>query len=372
MSFPRLTKPVRLQVLFGSEKGWMIGMHRIQTTYKLTFKANVPLKIVLIYIVIGGLWIVFSDQLLAVLIDDIPTLARLSTLKGWFYTVITAVMLYGLIRRDITALQLSQKELMESIDERKQAEAMLKVLNEQLEQRVKERTIQLEAINDELEAFSFSVSHDLRAPLRQITSFVNLIHSSDILSPNKREEHYLENITSIVGRMDNLITNLLAFSKAGRAEMQYQTVDLLALVNEVRQELEDEVSVKLIEWEVGALPCVKGDPKLLSLVFENLLSNALKYTRPRDKPHIQIGSSQSNNSEVVIFVSDNGVGFDMNYASKLFGVFQRLHPVSEFEGNGIGLANVRRIIHRHGGRTWAKGEVDKGATFYFSLPQPLN
>jgi light-regulated signal transduction histidine kinase (bacteriophytochrome) len=169
--------------------------------------------------------------------------------------------------------------------------------------------------------------------------------------------------------MDHLITNLLAFSKAGRVEMQYQTVDLLDLVNEVRRELEEEVPIRLIEWEVGALPCVKGDPKLLNLVFENLLSNALKYTRLQDKPHIQIGCTQSDNGEIVIYVRDNGVGFDMNYAGKLFSVFQRLHSVNEFEGNGIGLANVRRIIHRHGGRTWAKGEVDKGATFYFSLPQ---
>jgi PAS domain S-box-containing protein len=225
-----------------------------------------------------------------------------------------------------------------------------------------------ESVNRELEAFSYSVSHDLRAPLRHIGGFADLLlkHAGGVLDTAGRG--YLDRIASSVDRMGQLIDDLLAFSRMGRAEMRRSKVDLGRLVREVRKEVGEGVNGRSIDWQVGDLPEVEADPALLRLVFTNLISNAVKYTRTRLEARIEIGA-RSSNGDTAVFVRDNGVGFDMRYAHKLFGVFQRLHSPQEFEGNGIGLANVRRIIQRHGGRTWAEGQAGRGATFYFSLPK---
>jgi light-regulated signal transduction histidine kinase (bacteriophytochrome) len=179
---------------------------------------------------------------------------------------------------------------------------------------------------------------------------------------------YLRNIEESAGLMGKLVDDLLAFSRMGRVEMATARVDLAQVVNEVRQELLPDYEDRNVAWAVGDLPATRGDASMLRQVFVNLLSNALKYTRPCEEAKIEIGSYVEANGTVVCFVRDNGVGFDMQYADKLFGVFQRLHRAEEFEGSGIGLASVQRVVARHGGRVWAEGVVDGGATFYFSLP----
>jgi light-regulated signal transduction histidine kinase (bacteriophytochrome) len=245
-----------------------------------------------------------------------------------------------------------------------------------LEARVLQRTAELDTANKELEAFSYSVSHDLRAPLRHVLGFASLLqqHVGDAMDAQGRK--YLDTITEAARRMGQLIDDLLAFSRMGRNPLVKRPVRLRDLVLEVREELPslDDGNGRHVEWRVGDLPEVNGDATMLRLAMVNLLSNALKYTLPRRNPCIEIGMSDRTAREVVVFVRDNGVGFDMQYAHKLFGVFQRLHGPDEFEGTGIGLANVKRIVHRHGGRVWADGRVNEGATFYFSLPlteQPL-
>jgi signal transduction histidine kinase len=238
----------------------------------------------------------------------------------------------------------------------------------ELEERVKARTAQLEALNRELEAFAYSVSHDLRAPLRHIDGFANLLRNHVAATLDEKGRRYLETISGSAGRMGALIDDLLAFSRFGRAELRKTTVNLDQLVRQVVSDLRHETDGRAIVWTIADLPEVQADLALLRQVVINLVGNAVKYTGARPEARIEIGHTESD-EEVVVHVRDNGAGFDMQYSDKLFGVFQRLHAAEEFEGTGIGLANVRRIVSRHGGRTWAEGVVDCGATFYFSLPK---
>jgi len=258
--------------------------------------------------------------------------------------------------------------VIKDITERKRAEAEIRTLNQELEQRVLERTAQLEAANKELEAFAYSVSHDLRAPLRHIDAYLELLQQGIEEALDERSRHYMATISSATERMGQLIDDLLSFSRMGRYELSKRAVDLADLAQEIIRDLEPEIQDRTVNWHIAGLPTVSGDRTMLSLVLTNLLSNALKFTRGCAQVDIEIGC-QAGEKETIIFVRDNGVGFDMAYADQLFGVFQRLHPAEEFEGTGIGLANVRRIITRHGGRTWAEGQVNQGATFYFSLPK---
>ncbi|WP_375765488.1 PAS domain S-box protein [Archangium gephyra] len=255
--------------------------------------------------------------------------------------------------RDITV----QREVQEAV----------RLLNQQLEQRVSERTRQLEDANRELESFSYTVSHDLRAPLRHITGFAELLERHARSALDAKSQGYLRTISESARRGGQLVDDLLAFSRMGRVEMRQSRLSLEPLVAEVWEELAPEREGRRVVLEVGPMPEAKGDPAMLRLVFKNLLGNAVKYTRTRAEARVEVTAEQGEEG-LVIHVKDNGVGFDMAYEDKLFGVFQRLHRASEFEGTGIGLAHVRRIITRHGGRTWGKGVPGQGATFSFSLP----
>ena len=253
------------------------------------------------------------------------------------------------------------------ITERKQAEEAINTLNFELEQRVIDRTIQLETANKELEAFSYSVSHDLRAPLRHITGFISLFLKNKTSELTAEEQEYLNVVTHSADEMGKLIDALLAFSRLGRAELEKTRNNTKQIIQQGLKFYESDLKERNVEIKIGKLHETYGDYQLIGQVWANLISNANKYTGKKEKAIIEFGS-YIENDETVFFIKDNGAGFNMKYADKLFGVFQRLHKTRDFEGIGIGLANINRIILRHGGRCWAEGEIDKGATFYFSLP----
>jgi signal transduction histidine kinase len=237
----------------------------------------------------------------------------------------------------------------------------------QSSQKVKAANQQLEAANKELEAFSYTVSHDLRAPLRHLTGFVELLNKRATMLDDK-SRHYLEVIGGAASQMGCLVDDLLSFSRMGRSEMMRSQVDLRILLDEAIHDLRTDTKGRNILWDIKDLPKVTGDPAMLKLVFVNLLSNAVKFSKMREQVVIEVGCDRTDGGETIVYVRDNGVGFNMKYVDKLFNLFQRLHRPEEFEGTGVGLANVRRIIHRHGGKTWAKGETGQGATIFFSLP----
>lgn len=273
---------------------------------------------------------------------------------GIVYALMGAVL--GLLTKKIAERHRAQRELMN--------------LNAELEKRVKERTAQLAAANKELEAFSYSVAHDLRGPLQKLSGFVELLQPRTATSLDEDGVQCLGFIKQSVAEMRCLIDDLLDFSRAERVDLVKSIVSVEELIKEARLELRHQTEGRGIAWTLGPLPEVYADRAMLRLAIVNLLSNAIKFSRGRPRAEIEVGSTMQDN-DVVVFVRDNGVGFDMKDSDKLFGVFQRLHTKREFEGTGIGLANVQRIIHRHGGRTWAEGCVGSGATFWFSLPRTL-
>jgi PAS domain S-box-containing protein len=283
--------------------------------------------------------------------EEFPVEASISQI------VVAGEKLYTVILRDIS--------------EQQRAVQAIQALNELLEQRVQVRTAELMVLNKELEAFSYSVSHDLRAPLRNVAGFIELFTKSVGQQLSKDPQRYLTIISDETKRMGVLIDDLLAFSRIGRVELQKTAVDLTRLIQEVQTSLQLETQGREIAWQIGELPQVYADRALLRQVLINLMANALKFTRPRAQAKIEIGvlPTPADEPMVVVFIRDNGVGFDMKYNDKLFNVFQRLHRAEEFEGTGVGLAIVQRIIHRHGGRVWAEAAVEQGATFFVALPQ---
>jgi protein-histidine pros-kinase len=252
------------------------------------------------------------------------------------------------------------------ITERKHRDEHVRELNQKLSR----RSTELEATNKELEAFAYSISHDLRAPLRHMAGYAELLQKSASSILDEKSRRYMATILESAKRMGTLIDDLLAFSRIGRAEARESTVSLENLVKEVQNEIRQDTEGRNVIWKIGPLPDLYGDRSMLKLALINLISNALKFSRTRATPEIEVGATDGPTGRVVVFVKDNGVGFNMKYVKKLFGVFQRLHKANEFEGTGIGLATVQRIIHRHGGEVWAEGQVGAGATFYISLPKP--
>jgi two-component system, sensor histidine kinase and response regulator len=249
------------------------------------------------------------------------------------------------------------------VEERRQAEERIGQLNRELSERVDE----LAAANAELESFSYTVSHDLRAPLRQVSGFIALLQDGLAGRQNEQDAEYMELIESAVNRMGRLIDDLLRFSRFGRIELNRTVVNLTPLVQQVRETLAPATVGREVRWKIETLPEVEGDSAMLRQVFANLLDNALKFTRTQRCAEIEVGA-RTESDEHVFYVRDNGVGFDGRHATKLFGVFERLHTGAEFEGTGIGLASVRRIIQRHNGRSWAESMPGKGTVVYFSLP----
>ncbi len=270
------------------------------------------------------------------------------------------------LRRGERGRPVAVMETSNDITEHKRREEEIRGLNQELARRSSE----LEVTNKELEAFAYSVSHDLRAPLRHMAGYTELLRKNAAALLNEKSQRYLSIIMESAQRTGNLIDDLLAFSRIGRAETHKAMVSLEQLVQEAIGEARQDAAERQIAWKVGALPACYGDRSMLRLALVNLIANAVKFTRNRAQAEIEIGCTDQKQDEVVLFIRDNGVGFDMKYVNKLFGVFQRLHPYDKFEGTGIGLATVQRIVHRHGGRVWAEGQVDRGATFYFSLSEP--
>jgi light-regulated signal transduction histidine kinase (bacteriophytochrome) len=263
--------------------------------------------------------------------------------------------MYTVILRDISA--------------RKATEEQIHRLNAELEDRVRQRTEALRAANQELEGFTYSVAHDLRAPLRHLDAFSRILLEEYAPQLPEEAQHFLKTIRQSSQNLSRLVDDLLNLARIGRAPLNREPTSLHEIVSSAISDLNTEARDRSVHWKVHPLPEAQCDPRLMKQVFLNLLSNAVKYTRPRPVAEIEIGVSAQNGATTV-FVRDNGVGFDMKYKDKLFGVFQRLHRADEFEGTGVGLAIVERIIRKHGGSIWAESEVGKGATFFFTLEPP--
>ncbi len=273
---------------------------------------------------------------------------------------------FSTVRRRIEDnLRLARDHLQVEVEQRRHREDEIRKLNLELGK----RAVELEASNKELESFAYSVSHDLRAPLRHMVGYSELLQRQASALLDEKSQRFIRTILESAKRMGNLIDDLLAFSRIGRAETKKTAVDLKQLVEEVVAEIGQDTKGRDIAWKVGALPVCYGDRSMLRLVVVNLVSNAVKFTRTRKPAEIEIGCVDRGENEVEVFVRDNGAGFDMQYVDKLFGVFQRLHLPEQFEGTGIGLATVQRVVHRHGGQVRGEGAVDQGATFFFSLPK---
>ena len=318
-----------------------------------------PRTIALVYLAFGAVWIFFTDRLLVWLNLDAGLILRLQTAKGWLFVVGSAILLYVLLRRYERRGGDALAALIKSRNEVRSA-------NADLERRVVERTQQLEAANRELEAFAYAVSHDLRAPLRSMSGFSQILQETAPPGLDEKSRHYLQRIHDASLRMSSLIEDLLNLSRIGRSELTARPINLSQVAAEAAAAIRERHPTRKVQLEIAQGMEVNADPRLLRIALENLLSNAWKYTSRASQAAVTVGV-QAGEHGPIYFVRDNGVGFDMKYADKLFVPFQRLHPEAEFPGSGIGLVTVQRIIARHGGRVWADATPDAGATFYFTI-----
>ncbi|WP_298268381.1 ATP-binding protein [Geobacter sp.] len=344
-------------------------------------------RIAAAYAIAASLWILSSDRLLSLAVRDPELLTRFQTFKGWLFVALTATLLYWLVNRHIAVIEgaeerlrerneelcMVEEELRQQLDEYERSQHELTAsgekilrLNAELEERVRERTTELERANRELESFSYSVSHDLRAPLRHMDGFSKALLEDygDRLDAEAR--NHLVRIRAGAQRMGRLIDDLLQLADVGRGQLERRPVNLSALAQLIAAELRQGEPEREVTFRIAEGVRAEGDSRLLRVALENLLGNAWKYTGKRAGAVIEFGAEEDE-GERVYLVRDNGVGFDMAYAGKLFQPFQRLHRAEEFEGTGIGLATVRRVVERHGGRIWAEGTVGLGASFCFTL-----
>jgi light-regulated signal transduction histidine kinase (bacteriophytochrome) len=296
------------------------------------------------------------------------TLGAMGVLVIFLLTILlaAAVLFAAVASHRRTQAEAANRELENEIRERRRAQEEVNQLNAELEHRVVARTEQLDAANKELEAFSYSVAHDLRAPLRHIHGFSKILQDDYGSTLDATAQHYLKSVSDAAKHMGQLVDDLLKMGQIGRQALVCRPTNLNSLVEGAMQDLQLECEGRQIDWRIGELTSIDCDPGLMKQVFANLLSNAVKYTRHREKAVIEVGQTMSD-GDPAIFIRDNGAGFDQQYAQKLFGVFQRLHSAEEFEGTGVGLATVQRIVQKHGGHIWAEAEMEKGATFFFAL-----
>jgi light-regulated signal transduction histidine kinase (bacteriophytochrome) len=325
----------------------------------LPSKGHLPRTIALSYLAFGVLWIFFTDRILVWLRFSPERVLQLQTSKGWLFVFGSAALIYALIRRHQRRDEIVFSALLRSQDE-------VRRVNSDLERRVTERTEQLAAANRELEAFVHAVSHDLRAPLRSMSGFSQVLRDSQLHGLDEKSRHYLERIHEASGRMGLLLEDLLALSRINRSELSPRPTSLTQIAMEAAASVRDHYSTREVTIEIEPNMNVIGDARLLKVALENLIDNAVKYTANVPAARVTVGKSSGQHGPEY-FVRDNGAGFDMAYADKLFVPFQRLHPAAEFPGTGIGLVTVQRIIARHGGRIWAVAAPNEGATFYFTL-----
>jgi light-regulated signal transduction histidine kinase (bacteriophytochrome) len=318
-----------------------------------------PVRVALVYLLFGTLWIFVTDRILDWLRLEPAQALELQTGKGWLFVFGSALLLYLLLRR-------YQARNERAIQAQLQARDEVRRVNEELEQRVIDRTRQLEAANRELESFAYAVSHDLRAPLRSLSGYSQILHDAAGAQLDESSRKHLQRIQEACQRMAALIDDLLKLSRLSRSEFNPRPVNLSQIAQEAANAVREHHPGYEVQLAVEPDLAVTGDPRLLRIALENLLGNAWKYTARTSRPRVEVGH-QIQAGEAVYFVRDNGVGFDMAYASKLFVPFQRLHTESQFAGTGIGLVTVQRIIARHGGRIWADAKPEAGATFYFTL-----
>lgn len=335
-------------------------------SYKALF-IKPAIRISLIYTVIGAFWILISDRVVLFFFRNPDVITNISIYKGWAFVLGNGFLLYYLIRKDMYQVQKVQEDLRKKQEELQIMYEENVNLSIELEQRVADRTAQLEAANRELETFSFSVSHDLKAPLRAIDGFSRILDEDYSASLDNDCSRIIKIIRKNTNLMMQLIDDLLSFSRVSMAQISKIEIEMNLLVHNVIADMKLQYPDRKIEFKVNTLKPLYGDVSMFRQVLVNLISNSIKFTANREVAEIEIGCIRQEN-DTVYYIRDNGVGFDMKYSGKLFGVFQRLHTEDEFDGHGIGLSIIQRIIHKHGGRVWIEAELDKGASVYFSLP----
>jgi signal transduction histidine kinase len=324
------------------------------------FKQLTPRWIAVAYFAFGVLWIFLTDRALIWMDVPVARITQLQTSKGWFFIIASAVLLYLLLSFHERRTNAAMRALSEREND-------IRRMNAELERRVVQRTEQLEATNRELESFAYAVSHDLRAPLRSMSGFSQLLQEAPSSQLDDKSRHYLQRIHEASRRMSALIEDLLSLSRISRSELAPRLLDLSQLIADSSATIRERYPDRAVELHIEPNMSVHGDARLLRIAIDNLLDNAWKYTAHTPAARVEVGSQLDAAGTRTFFVRDNGIGFDMAYSSKLFGPFQRLHSESQFPGTGIGLVTVQRILARHGGRIWVDAELNRGATFHFTI-----